>query len=91
MSGTTIGDGAVVGAGAVVTGVVRPYSVVTGVPARERRRRFNDEDVDTLLRVRWWEWSDAMIAARVEDLCNPDINGFLRKYARDSDADGHQI
>src|SRR5438477_4132033 len=68
LSGVTIGDGAVVGAGAVVASDVRPYAVVVGNPAREVRRRFNDDAVESLLRVRWWDWPDELIATRIDDL-----------------------
>ena len=90
MSGSTIGDGAVVGSGAVVTGVVRPYAVVVGVPARELRRRFPDAHVEALLSIRWWDWPDATIADRANDLCSPDVSEFVRKYAVDAVASVRQ-
>ena len=55
-SGVRIGDGAVVAAYAVVTRDVRPYAIVAGVPARELRRRFGDEQVEALQRIAWWDW-----------------------------------
>lgn len=58
MSGVTIGDGAVVAAGAVVTKDVPPYSIVAGVPAREIRKRFNEEEISFLLECKWWEKDD---------------------------------
>ena len=56
MPGVTIGDGAIVAAGSVVVGDVRPYAVVGGNPARELRRRYDDADVERLLRAAWWDW-----------------------------------
>ncbi|GAA1724540.1 CatB-related O-acetyltransferase [Isoptericola hypogeus] len=56
LPGVTIGDGAVIGAHAVVTKDVGPYEIVAGNPARTIRTRFSDDDVARLLRVRWWDW-----------------------------------
>ena len=63
LPGVTVGDGAVVAAGAVVTRDVEPYSIVAGVPARHLRMRFPAEDVAWLRAARWWEWPDARIRA----------------------------
>lgn len=56
MPGVTIGDGAVVAARAVVASDVPPYAIVAGNPARSIRSRFSAEDVERLLRIRWWDW-----------------------------------
>jgi virginiamycin A acetyltransferase len=53
--GVRIGHGAIVGAGAVVTGDVAPYEIVAGVPARHLRFRFAPEIIGSLLESRWWE------------------------------------
>ena len=53
-----IGDGAVIGAGAVVLGDIPPYAVAVGVPARVKKYRFTPEEIDTLEKVRWWDWDD---------------------------------
>ena len=54
ISGVTIGDGAVVLAGAVVTKDVPPYAIVGGVPAKVIKYRYSEEDIQFLLNVQWW-------------------------------------
>jgi len=80
LSGVTIGTGAVVGAFSLVTRDVRPYAIVGGNPAREIRRRFDDEDCDLLLASRWWEWPPERIRAAAADLWSTDVRGFLERW-----------
>lgn len=57
VSGVTIGTGAVVAAGAIVTRDVPPYAIVAGNPARVIRLRFEDEGImRELLESEWWTW-----------------------------------
>lgn len=56
LPGVTIGDGAVVASASVVTRDVPPYAVLAGNPARVVRMRYDEEDVERLLRAAWWDW-----------------------------------
>jgi acetyltransferase-like isoleucine patch superfamily enzyme len=80
MSGVTIGDGAVVGTKAVVAKDVRPYAIVVGNPAREIRRRFSDEQIEALLRIRWFDWPTEKVKEHIELISSPDIDAFIARF-----------
>jgi acetyltransferase-like isoleucine patch superfamily enzyme len=77
LSGVTIGDGAVVGARALVTRDVPPYAIVAGNPAQFVRSRFAPEIVARLLAIRWWDWPEERIARAVPQMLDRDITAFL--------------
>jgi virginiamycin A acetyltransferase len=68
MPGVRIGDGAIVAAGAVVSKDVPPYGIVAGNPARLVRMRFDDADVDRLLRAAWWDWPVELVTEHVRTI-----------------------
>lgn len=75
---TSIGDGAIIGAGAVVLEDVPPYAVVVGVPAKIKRYRYSPEMIETLLRVKWWDWSIEEINTNADALMSPEI--FFERF-----------
>jgi virginiamycin A acetyltransferase len=65
LSGVKIGNGAILGNGCIVTKDVEPYSIVSGIPARKIKMRFNEETVKYLQEIEWWNWSENKIKRNV--------------------------
>lgn len=68
MPGISIGDGAIVATNATVTKDVAPYSIVGGNPAKELKKRFDDETIQKLLIIKWWDWELSKITKHIKDL-----------------------
>ena len=77
LSGIRIGDGAVVGARAVVTKDVAPFTIVAGNPARSIRTRFSQKTISRLQEIAWWNWPDDKVNSIVPKLMSGDIEDFL--------------
>lgn len=73
LPGVQIGDGAIVGAYSVVGSNVQPYSIVVGNPAKEVRKRFDDELIQLLLEFSWWDKPIEKINALIPVLTNSDL------------------
>lgn len=76
-SGVTIGDGAVIGAGSVITKNIAPYTVVVG-GNKVIKQRFSDNVVEELLRMRWWDWEDNKIFESMKYWSN--VDEFIYRY-----------
>jgi len=78
LSGVTIGDGAVIGACSCVTRDVPAYAVASGVPAKVRRYRFDEDTRARLVASRWWERTDREVRALAPLLEGTDADALLR-------------
>lgn len=81
LQGLSIGDGAVIGAGSVVTKDVPPYAIVAGNPARILKYRFTDELITKLLKLKWWDFSRDVLSENIvyfqSDLTEDSLDAFI--------------
>jgi len=71
MDGVSIGDGAIVGAGSIVTRDVEPFTVVAGVPAKLLRSRFSSDVSRQISELAWWNWSEQTLRQFYGKFANP--------------------
>lgn len=73
MPGVHIGDGAIIAANSVVVKDVPPYHIAGGNPCKVIKQRFDDELIDYLLLIKWWDWPVRKIFDNLETLCSGDL------------------
>lgn len=73
MPGVHISDGAIIAANSVVTKDVPPYTISGGNPCKIMKKRFDNELIDYLLNLRWWDWPAEKVFSNLEVLCSGDL------------------
>jgi hypothetical protein len=80
LPGRSVGTGAVVAAGAIVTKDVPAYTIVAGNPARAIKRRFPEEITNRLAQLAWWDWDHETLRGALPDFRKLAVEDFLAKY-----------
>ena len=76
MPGVKIGDGAILASNSVITKDVDPYSIVAGNPAELIRKRFDDEIIQKILELKWWDWPFEKISKNAHDITTGNMQAF---------------
>jgi virginiamycin A acetyltransferase len=75
--GIKICNGAVIALGSLVTKNVPPYALVGGNPAKIIKYRFNEEQINSLLKIAWWNWTDSKIKSLIPLILSEDVESFI--------------
>lgn len=73
MPGIKVGDGAIAASNAVITKNVEPYSIVGGNPAKPIRKRLDDQTIQALLNLKWWDWPIEKISQYASDIATGNL------------------
>jgi virginiamycin A acetyltransferase len=80
MSGVRIHNGAVIGANTVVTRNVPPYAIVVGNPAKLVKFRFSEKQIESLLKIAWWDWTEDRIKSESMTFWSDKIDEFIDRH-----------
>jgi virginiamycin A acetyltransferase len=80
MSGVKIGHGAIVGSTATVAKDVPPYAIVVGNPGKIVKYRFTEKQIESLLKIAWWDWTEDRIKTEAMELWSDNIDNFIDKH-----------
>lgn len=79
MPGVKVGDGSIIATRSVVTKNIEPYSIVGGNPARFIKKRFDDEFIELLLKIKWWDFEPQKLLDFLPLLCDPNLDNVRIK------------
>jgi acetyltransferase-like isoleucine patch superfamily enzyme len=79
LKGVNIGNGAIIGAGSVITKSVPPYAIVAGNSNKIIKYRFREDQIEALLKIKWWDWADEIIIKEMDSFYFP-VERFITKY-----------
>jgi virginiamycin A acetyltransferase len=79
LPGVRIGSGAIIGAGSVISSDIPPYAVAVGNPSKIIRYRYTQEQIEKLLQIRWWTWSDEALEAERSCFSRP-VEEFIARF-----------
>jgi acetyltransferase-like isoleucine patch superfamily enzyme len=80
MSGVKIHNGSVVGANSVVTKDIPPYAIAVGNPAKIVKYRFDERQIESLLKIKWWDWTEDRIKTEAMLMWSDKIDEFIDKH-----------
>ena len=83
MPGVTIGEGAIVAAGSVVSKDVPPYTIVGGNPAKEIKKQFTDTEMNMLMEMRWFDWERELVEKAMPILSSSSIKLLYDFYKKE--------
>ena len=79
MPGIHIKDGAIIGARSVVTKNIGAYEIWAGNPARFIKKRFSDEEINMILKIKWWDFDDETLKKYLPFLRSSNVKGLYEK------------
>lgn len=77
MAGVKIGDGAIIAANSTVVNDVEPYTIVGGNPAKPIKKRFDEQVIEELLVLKWWDWEIEKITRNVRALTGGNLQDII--------------
>lgn len=82
LEGVTIGDGAIIGAGALISKDVPPYSIMVGNPAKQIRKRFDENQIAEIQKTNWWEKKPKELLKIIDSLYGSNVEKFIEDLVR---------